>query len=355
MGLWKRAQEAAKDCPPEVFAGYPHADELRLGWYPNRFFFQDAPDRDFFQALPDLSCALVSPYQSHFRDLGFLSVTPYRDDGSLNVKRRRLVGAKRRLAKAGDGILGLNRLRGKHVILVVTDQEPLVAKQQGSVGVLGYSAKIGDFIQRSAKTVDLRGSGDDFFQDMASLAQHGVEVLVNGQPVEEYISRLMLKMMDDDMGMAAMTYRCGVLLKKLTPIQRVAVIQRIRQESGVDFERMLPDSFSIYRRESEFYDALERSLAERVSTVALRDNIIVVTDANGVEYPCPINNLAVQAVICQIMGARLDLLDWIYRDLKEIPHFYLYKNQELEIRSDVCRKIAEAITTILMRRALGKR
>ena len=73
---------------------------------------------------------------------------------------------------------------------------------------------------------------------------------------------------------------------------------------------------------------------------------------DGGDIAVPMEAAPLGAIVAEIMGADLDLVDWAYRDLKELPHFYLFQTKDrLETRAEVSRKIADVVLAVLCRMA----
>lgn len=350
QSLWKRSAEVVYDSPPDAFMGYPFARELRLGWYPSRFFFQDDCQDSFFKTLPEVEHSVVVPYHDAPDMLSHLMVVAYRPDGTLNPRRRFMVTAKGKRSRRHGGIHGIHRLRQSHSSLVVTDDETLVFKHQGVVAVGNLTANVANLIRRSTPAVNLRSENLKWVESMFPLAKHGVQVTVDGAPLAEYIATTLTQMLTDNLGLIAATHRASSLLAHLIPLERLAVLQMVKQATGVDLARALPDNFSVFKQEGEFYEAVWKELQKKITEVFLGETGLVVRSGSD-QYRIPLNHHAVSALICQLMDVNLDLVEWAYRDLNEVPNFYVYREKKMQTRAEVNRHIADVIMAQLTRNA----
>jgi hypothetical protein len=348
-GLWRRTVEVAKECPPDVFTDYPHADALRLGWFPSKAFFREGADETFWKALPDMSGLLI-PYHYDFEGLSHLMVAAYTEDRNLNARRRSIIHAKPQKSRRVAGIFGIHRLRSNHRTLVVTDDELLVARNDGVIAVSNLSPRLMQLMKRSTSVVNLKGSAR-WLESMLCLSRHGFQVLVEDVPIVEHVRDTIVRLVHEDLGLSVVTDRVAELVKNLVPAERAAVFDLVQQATNLNLERMMPDTFQIYRRESEFYEVVALKLDEKIGRVELKGSELSITTKDGVAYIIPLDHFMVQSAICQIMGCKLDLLDWALRDLKEVPHFYLYRDNVMGTRAEVCRRITEVVITLLTRKA----
>jgi hypothetical protein len=352
QGLHRRAVEAAKEAVPENFTHYPHADALKLGWYPSMAYFREDAQEVFWKALPDTT-GVVFPYYFDFdnKNMSHLVVAGYRDDGSLDPRRRTVLPAKGQRPSRVSGIFGIGRLKEDLPAIVVTDDELLVCRYPGVVAVSAYSPKIGQVLRKAAPVVNLRSSNPRWLEGMFSLSKHGIQLTVADKPLVEHIRDTIVAMYHDKLGLAVVTGRVTELLAHLVPLERLAVIQMVKAATNVDFEHVLPDDFHIYRREADFYKAVRHVIDQTITQVEVSPTGMLLQVQGGMKHGCLLHPLDIQAALCTIFKVENDLVEWIYRDVKEIPRFYLYRGNDMQTRAEVSARLVEVVTTILMRKA----
>lgn len=349
QGLWRRTAELAHDCPPSPFQHYPFADTLKLGWFPNKGYFRSECEEKLWRALPE-STGLVCAYMADFDVLSHVVVVGVRDDGHRTIKKRAMLAARSR--RSWGGVLGIQRLRKPRPVLVVTDDETMVARHDDVVAVSGLNARTIALIKKAAPVVNLRSDDEGWLEAMFPLATDGVQILVGDRPLVDWVVARVIKMHHDNLGLSLLTSRLASLLGHLVPMERLAVIQMLKEATNVNFEHALPDDFSFYRREADFYDAVIAKLDEKIASIDLSVTGMTLSTHAGEVYAVPMHPLAVQAAVCSIMGARLDFVDWAYRDLKEIPNVYLFRDkQTLDTRAAVSARIGEVVISVLTRKA----
>ena len=349
-GLLKRCVEVASEVVPEQFEHYPFAAPLRLGWYPAKAFFRAEADEIFYRALPDMS-GIVIPYFADFDRLSHLVVASYADNARLNPKRRSLISASGQRRRSAAGAFGIHRLKQTHKILVVTDDELLVARMPNVVAISGISPRLTQILKRSASVINLRSDNPKWLASMYPLAKQGFQVLVNDKPIVEHITDEVVKMAHEDLGLSLMTDRFSALIKNLVPLERAKALELVKQATNLDLSRALPDDFSIYRREADFYQAVDAKLDEVIDGVEFSSGRFVVYGKDGMTHVEEATAHGVQSMMAHLYGDMLDLLDWAYRDLKEVPSFYVYRGDQMETRADVSRKLADVVVTVLVRKA----
>lgn len=352
QSLWKRTVEVARESVPEHFLSYPFAADLRLGWYPSSVFFQNESQEPFFQAMPDITGA-VFPYHYDFGTLSHLIINAYREDGTLHPRRRSLLcNGERKYRRRPAGIFGIHRLKTKRESITITDDEILVCKHPNVIALSQPSPKLAHLIMRSAGSVNLRSEDPKWLEVMYGLSRHGLQVQVNDRPLVEHIVDVVVRMYHDKVGLSLVTHRFTSLISHLVPMERRAVIELLKRATNLNFEHVLPDDFHIYRREADFYQSAQEKLMAVVAEVCLTPYGMTLTTKTGDLYAVPYNKTAVAAAICQITDTKLDLVDWAYHELKEIPSFYLHRDREqLEPRAVVSDRIADVVMTILSRAA----
>lgn len=354
--LWRRSIEIARQMPPEQFDRYPHLSDLRLGWYPSAAFFRPEAEEIFHKALPDTT-GVVFPYHHDWGTLSHLAVIPYEEDGSLNHKRRVAVPAKGSRTTRLSGIFGIHRLKVRQPSIVVTDDELLVCRFSNAIAVSYPHPRVAHIIKRSTSVVNLKSNNPRWIHQMLALAKHGLQVSVNDRPLVDHVADLLVQMLHERVGLSIVTDRVQGILGNLVPLERVAVIQLVKQATSVNLEEILPSEFKIYAREAEFYESVQRELGKLVLDTWLDSTgVWIELDlADGRRFTVPFNKLSVGAAVCEAAGIELDLVDWARRDLKELPHFYLYRGKDqMETRAGICDRIAEVVMTILVRQMTAK-
>jgi len=350
--LYLRTVELAKDTVPEPFLNYGHADDLGLGWFPSREAFSDNADPVFWRGLPRF-CGAVFPYRHNFQTLSHLTIIPYTEFNQLDRQKRFCLPNRRRTGKTPAGVFGIERLRRKHKVLVVTDDEAAVCKDPDTIAVSNLDATLIRFICRAAHNIEVQGSTAGWTARMFDLARHGTPVSVNGVDMVEHVAGKILEMFHQRASLPILTHRAVEYLNCLLPIQRMAVIGILKQEHNLDLSRTLPDDFHVFRREGDFYDAVGQALRAKLADARFEPPFgIQVTSRDGRRLLVPYERGVLGAVLAELVGARLDLLDWAYDQLQELPHFYLFKEHEqLATRAEVSRKVEEVALAVLSRMA----
>lgn len=350
--LHRRTVEASREAIPEYFEPYPHLDSLKVGWYPSQAYFREDCTETFWKAMPDTTGA-VFPFYYGFdaQDLSHLLVASFRDDGTLDPRRRVVLPAKGQRPSRVSGIFGIQRLREAMPTVVVSDDELLACRYGGVVSISAYSPKIGQLLRRCAPVVNLRSASPRWVESMFALSKHGLQLTVDDQPLVDYVSDLIVRMYHDKLGLSVVTHRVTELITPLVPLERLYVLQKIKAATSVDFEHVLPDDFQFYRREGDFYRAMRAVLDEKIESVKLYPGHLELKLPDGCKVQSLLHPLDIQAAICQLFEVETDLVEWVYRDIKNIPRFYLYRGTEILPRSDVSAKLIEVATTLLMRKA----
>jgi hypothetical protein len=352
QGLWRRSAELAHDCPPIPFQTYPHADSLKLGWFPNKGFFRPECDERLWRALPEMT-GIICAYMADFDVLSHVVVVSVRDDGTRMVKKRGTVFGR---SRREGGIFGIQRMRKHRQILIVTDDETLALRHDEVVAINLLSPRIVALIKKIAPVVSLKSEDEAWLESMFPLAAEGIQIQVGDLPLVDWVVARVIKMYHDHLGLSLLTNRLMGLIEHLVPMERVAVIQMLKDATNVNFEHALPDDFSIFRREGEFYTAVIAKLDEKVASVQLSCNTMILTTHDEEVYEVPLHPLAIQAAVCEIMGAPLDFVDWAYDALKEIPNVYLFRDKRtMDTRAAVSARIGEVVTSVLTRKARMKR
>lgn len=353
QGLHRRSVEAAKEAVPEFFNHYAYADALKLGWYPSHAYFREHATDVFWKSMPDLTGAVFCyHYDFEHRNVSHLVIASYRDDGTLDPRRRAVLPAKGQRASRVSGVFGISRLREQAAAIVVTDDELAVCRYPGVVAVSAYSPKIGTMLRKAAPVVNLRSKNPKWLEGMFQLSKNGIQLTIDDQPLTEHIRDRIVEMYHDKLGLAVVTSHVTELLKNLLPLQRLHVLQMVKAATNVDFEHVLPDDFHIYRREADFYKAVRAILDGVIGDVEVSPQGLTLHLAGEEDtVTCLHHPLDVQAAICHLFGVEQDLVEWIYRDVKEIPRFYMYAGEQMRTRAEVSAKLCEVVTTILMRKA----
>lgn len=350
QGIWKRSIEVAKETVPEYFLDYPYAEDLRIGWYPSAIFFREECHENFAKALPELTGA-VFPYFHDYGTLSHVLIASYTEEGVLNPRRRSILSDRGEGHRKLSAVFGLHRLKHRRAAVVATDDELLVCKFDHTIAISRPSQKVANLIRRSTPVVKLKSSNPKWIEQMYSLAKHGLQVEVNDRPLVDHMADIIIRMYHENMGLSVITGRIADLLENLVPMERVAVIQLVKQATNISLEHVLPDDFHIYRREGDFYAKAQEVIKNTFHHIKFTQ-IGISFATKDKRYEVPYNNHAVAAAVCDALDVELDLVDWVYRDLKEIPHFYLYRDkQTIETRAAVNFKIAEILMTILSREA----
>jgi hypothetical protein len=346
--LWRFTAQLARETVPEPFLSYPYMGELDLGWYPSKAFFEPHCDPNFAKVLPDLMGAAF-PYFSPGGTFSHLVIASYRSDGSLSTSRRASVymGA----AVKGPSIFGHQRLKRQTTCLAPSNDETLVCKHPGVIALSGVSDKLASAILKCTPVVNLRSDEPRWRESMMTLAHHGLQISVEGVPLVDHVSAVIIGMFEANLGNAVITHKVKRLLANLIPIERIAVIHQVKVKTGADINVLVCDDFHIYKREAEFYAVLDRQFTETFERIELVNGALHLHDRNGRSWQCPLAPLAIQATICQIFETGYDLMDWVQATLVEVPHFYRYRDRKLESRSVVCQHLAEIVITVLLRHA----
>lgn len=348
--LWRRTVEVVKEFRPDCLASYPYADALEVGWYPSRSFGESNCGPTLVRALPDFAGAIF-PYLGEHGELAHVRLIGFKDEGGLSPRKRVTLAGTR--SKRQGGVFGRDRLKVRHASLVITDDEALVMKHGNVVAISDMQPWMIKSIKRSTSVVNIKGSDPAWVEQMIALARFGVNIEINGVPVVDYVARSIIRMHEDNLGVSVVSGRFTAMITPLVSIQRMAVIQRIKSDTGLDFSPYLPDDFSIYRKEGEFYKAMEKKLSEKIMSTEVVGDILVLRLADDVEQRLVLDRAVVGAAIAQIFDVPFDLVDWAYLHLLDLPRFYVQrsKDAELETRALVSARIADAALAILLRKA----
>ena len=353
--LWTRTQEIARENVPEPFLRYPYADELRLGWYPSKLVFQEGCEESLYKALPDVTGA-VFPYHHDFGTLSHLIIAPYDAHGQPDPRKRALLPAMPKKNRRQAGIFGVHRLKGQKPCVLITDDEVLVCQQPDTIAIGHLSSHVATLIRRSTRVAQLKSANQGWISRMLGLAKAGIQVLVGDEPLVEHLVGVISGLFAEDLGLAVINHRVTELLEHAAPLERMAVLQTLKQRHNLDLSQTLPDDFHVYRREGDFYEAVEERLREKIAGAVFvhPQGLQLHLRDSGTMY-APMEPSGLGAVICEIMEARLDLVDFAYNTLKELPHFYLYQGKDqLDTRAQVSDKIAAVVMAVLCRMAAGR-
>jgi len=348
--LWRRTVEVVKEYHPDCLAGYAYADALDVGWYASRHFGEQNCGPTLVRALPEFPGA-VFPYLGEHGELSHIRIVGFKDEGGLSARKRVLLAGSR--SRRQGGVFGGDRLKRKHPSMVLTDDEEFVMKHGNVIAISEMRPWMIKAIRRATPIVNVKGTDPAWVEQMIALARFGLNVEIDGLPVVEYVTQVVVRMHNDNLGVSVVAGRFTALITPMVSLQRMAVIQRIRAETGLDFSPYLPDDFSIYRREGEFYKAIETKLAERITGASVEGHILSIELREGEPLRLALDRAVVGAAIAQIFEVPYDLVDWAYHHLLDLPRFYVQRGRdgELETRAAVSGRIADAVLAILLRKA----
>lgn len=349
-GLLKRCQEIAREQSVVLFDDLPHANALGLGWYPGRMIMQQETEGRLRDCLPDL-VGIIAPYYINATTLSHVVICEVEQGKRLSRKKRATIAAKAKNKSRLKGIFGLSRLRSEKRTIHVCQSELAVARLDNAICMSVPDRDLARMVAASAAKVNLVGENRDWYDEFMALAKGGCELTINGNPVVEYYLDEVQKHVFDRVGTSALGTRLQDILKLLMPTEARDLLAKLETTVKFDFSKLLPGDLRLFRNEKEFYKICGDVLCERYRPEII-DGALVLWRKDDDGLQLPLEPALFGHLVSSDLGC-LDMLEWAQRDLKSVPHFYMYHNERLEPRYAVSLRIAQAAFSVMMHRAVN--
>jgi hypothetical protein len=312
-------QRFADEWKLDVVQDTEAAEQLKVGYYPDKASFEPYVTHGFYERLP-AAHGLTFPYT---RDgtVTMLVISEMLNETELAQDTRTYLYGQGYNFYSRQGIFGVHRLRGKgRREVVLTDNELEVCRTPNAVAVQELCDYSLNLLDRRAKHIVLLSDNRNWLTKMMKLSKLGFDISVDSQHVLEYVAKQISDLALSGISEAKLARKAAKLLRCLTEVEQTAVVSAVAKFTGVRVPTALvrvdrPD----YISETAYYEQVKSVLFTEITHATLTRDVVLLGLKSGAEQRLPIQPSAVAAVICPLFDVKEDLVQWSYNYFNGIP------------------------------------